>query len=149
LHNPQGSVPATTNDKMGCFGVFAKKSVRADDATEKGDSPRPLHHDSFVSFEKPLLTTGRSESRPTASVPPTIASIRPTTHSKYSAYSGVATSTGPSNDGLRYRDIGRDAPSTGSSKSDEDDAVSARKVDEARRKAEQEEQERRDFFQMM
>ncbi|KAK5652212.1 hypothetical protein OQA88_10709 [Cercophora sp. LCS_1] len=136
---------------MGCFQ--SKQPASEKSSTEL---PRPLP-DSPVSFEKPLLISGRSTSRPTASVPPAIASIRPTANPKYSAYAGAAERDEIHNDDgkLRYRGGRPDESGALSVDKKEDDVDDPeekeriRKAEEARRKAEQEEQERRDFLQWM
>lgn len=86
---------------MGCFNIlslaFWRKKRRTLDEKKNDDfAPRPLHdslistNTAFSDVEKPLLATGRSTSTRTAPVPSRIASIRPKTNPRHSAYSGPA-----------------------------------------------------------
>ncbi|KAK0718591.1 hypothetical protein B0T26DRAFT_752499 [Lasiosphaeria miniovina] len=161
---------------MGCLSALKlwRKSPTAADVNQRDASQAPSYQNSIVSdnsrasdFEKPLLpAVGRG-----AGAPPTreaILSIRPTAHHSYSAYSGPAN---PSRQQPNWSPYRSDRPaaspkwteSLASTKASEptwaepktdgidesDEKAQQRRADEARRKAEREEQERLDFFQMM
>lgn len=143
---------------------------------QRDASQAPSYQNSIISdnsrasgFEKPLLSAvGRG-----AGAPPTreaILSIRPTAHHSYSAYSGPANSSRQQPTWQPYRgDRPAVSPkwteSLASTQASEptwaepktvddgidesDEKAQQRRADEARRKAEREEQERLDFFQMM
>ncbi|KAK3936010.1 hypothetical protein QBC46DRAFT_420464 [Diplogelasinospora grovesii] len=149
---------------MGCFGLFKRKR-RTNETSAIGDFvPRPQHN-SVLSNTTTLYDPEKNRFRDRSALPSGIAPVRLHVNPAYSAYSTPADFNGPRfrGGGAKDSDNWTDTPMTKvasdsvdfPSKLKEDDvddpeeALRRRKAEEAKRKAEREEQERLDFFQMM
>ncbi|KAK3312255.1 hypothetical protein B0H66DRAFT_396175 [Apodospora peruviana] len=152
---------------MGCLNFFRRKRRDDEDTQEKHSSfaPRPLH-DSVISAdsafsdvsEKPLLGRQQhpnynSTTRNTSPLPSAaINNIRPNVHHNYSAYAGVAASDQWTGSQMSTQVSTRASDTKLKDEggvNDPEHIARQKKAAEIRRKFEEEEQDRLDFFQMM